>query len=78
MIEIITAIIATYGTAALIVSYDGPYDLLFKLRSKVKPFRCVVCTSVWLAIPVSLFSGLTFIEYLAVIGGVILLDWITE
>lgn len=69
---IITAILATFGIASLLTEYDGPFNAFVRLRGYVGgPFKCLVCLSCWVAIPICIYLGLNFIEYLAVIGGVI-------
>lgn len=74
MIELIIAAIATYGVSALIAEYGGPFDIFLRLRQKLRVLECTVCLSVWLAIPISIFSGLDIIGYLAVIGAVIIIE----
>lgn len=70
------AVLATYGTSKIISEYDGPYSIFTKIRNKypLSPFLCVVCTSVYLAVPISVVSGLSIIGYLAVIGSIILIE----
>ena len=73
MIELIIATLGTYGPSTLLAEYDGPLDILSKLRKRGLP-DCAVCLAVWIAIPVSYFAGIGILGYLAVIGGVILLE----
>lgn len=74
--ELILAILSTYGISTLISEYDGPFNLFVKLRNMdvSKVTSCSVCLSVWIAIPVSIIIGLTLVYYLSVIGAVILLN----
>lgn len=72
----IIAILATYGVSKIVTAYDGPYEVFYKLRDKypLSPFLCLVCTAVWVAVPICIFSGLSVIDYMAVIGAVILME----
>lgn len=75
--EIIIATVATFGVAGLIAEYDGPADVLLKLREKVTLTRCIVCMSVWIA-PVML-ALLAYDQYwivysAAVVGVIILIE----
>lgn len=74
--EIIIASLATYGISALISNYSGIFNLFERLRNRYpdSAFHCVVCLSVWVAIPISLAMSIGIIGYLAVVGIVIALD----
>lgn len=74
MIEIILATLATFGISALISNYDGLFGVFEWIRSKGTVFSCTVCLSVWIAIPIAYFSGIGLLGFLAVIGGVILIE----
>lgn len=74
----IIAIIGAYGICHLLVHEDGPYNLLTKLRKYVKPFRCVPCSVVYIAIPIALYANIGILGYLAIVGGVIFIDRKTE
>lgn len=74
MVELLEATIAVFGICHLLVYQDGPAKILFKIRNKIKPFRCMPCSVVWVAIPLSIWTGIGLLGYLFVIGGVILLD----
>lgn len=77
MFEIIISSIATFGISALISNYDGPGEILFKLRKKVPLTRCTICLGVWAGIPIAYFMGVGIIGYLAIIGLVILVERLT-
>lgn len=77
MIELLIATLATFGLSALISNYDGPYDVFNKLKSKYSVFRCTVCLSVWVAIPISILMYLGIVEYTAIIGAVIIIERLT-
>jgi hypothetical protein len=70
--NIIYAIIATYGIATLLAEYDGPFNVLSKLRNRGMP-NCNVCMGVWIAIPLALFLEIGLIGYFVTIGGVVIL-----
>lgn len=77
IIELIIGSLATYGIAVIVASnYDGPFNILVKLReSKVGSlFTCSVCLSVYVAAFVAIFMGLSFFEYLAILGLAVLLE----
>jgi hypothetical protein len=76
MIEIIVASMAVFGMAALISTYDGPFDILALAREQVGMLACTVCLSVWIIAGMFL-AGVPFGECCAVIGGVIILERIT-
>lgn len=78
MSDLIIAILATYGVVHLITQTDGLFDVFHKLRSVKnktleKLFSCSKCQAVYIsAIPV-IGLHMSFWEYLATIGGVIIL-----
>ena len=74
MFEFLLALLATFGVSALVSYYDGLADAFVKVRSKVSIFNCCVCLSVWVAIPITIVAGLGFIEYLAIVGSVIIIE----
>lgn len=73
-IDIIIAILATYGIVTLVSQYDGPNDLFKKLRKDKKVFECSVCLTPWIALVPAIFMPLGFFEYLSVVGATVLLD----
>lgn len=77
MYNFVFSVLATFGSAALIVRYDGPFNIFVRVRSAFHVAHCVVCLSVWLAIPITLVEGLSFIEYLAVLGVLVVLERLT-
>lgn len=71
--SIIIAILATYAVSTLLSTYDGAFNVFTELRELGIP-SCAVCIAVWIAIPISLIMGVSFIEYFAVLGGSIALS----
>ena len=76
MIELLILALATYGVSKLLVEYDGFGDIFYKLRAKswLSMLNCVVCTSVYIAVPIAIFSGVGVLGYLAILGIVILIE----
>lgn len=54
MVILIISAFAVYGITAIISDNDGPFGLVYKLRSKLPALSCFVCTSVYVAGGVSL------------------------
>ena len=77
MYELLIATLATYGVATLIAEYDGPRDIFRKLRRKGKVFECSTCLSVYIAVIPVLILSMSFLEYIAIIGAVIIIERIT-
>lgn len=77
--NLLIAALATFGLAALISQYDGPDKMFARLRKrdKSKLTHCPVCLSVWLAIPISILAGIGLVEYIAIIGIVIIIERLT-
>ncbi len=75
MIELLIAILGTYGVAVLVSEYDGLFSIFAKARrSFLRPLLvCSVCFAVWVAIAFSIALNLSLLEYLAVLGGAVLL-----
>lgn len=65
---IILIAFATFGVSIIATEKDGLFNVLAWARKKLGGFECSVCLSVWVAGALSLIYGLTFLEYLAVIG----------
>lgn len=74
-INIILGVLTTYGLATILAEYDGPAKVFQKIRSsKLRPlFECSVCLSPYVALIPVLCLSMGFIEYLAVIGGSVIL-----
>ena len=72
MSEIIIAALGVYGVSIILAEYPGPFNILEKLRR----YRvlCVICLSVWVAIPVAYLAGVDVLGYLAIIGILILIE----
>ena len=71
-------ILGAFGITYIFVYEDGPFNILLKIRRLITPLRCVPCAVVWLAIPLVVYAGIGFVGYIAVIGGVILLDMLVQ
>lgn len=74
--NLLIALLATYGVTRLLVGYDAPFNLFLKLRKTrllKKVLDCSVCASVWVAIPISYGMGIGVWGYLAVIGAFVLI-----
>lgn len=83
MIELIILALGTYGTAKLVAEYDGPFDLLYSMRSKrrLSVLTCPVCCGTWIAILFSIIfwlGGVWLLLPLALVGGVILIEEVTS
>lgn len=74
MADVLITALATFGIAALVANYDGPYGIIARLRSKLTVAQCTVCLGVWVAIPLALFTDIGVLGYAAVIGIIILLE----
>lgn len=74
MVGVIIATLALYGVCSLLTEYSGPFDTFSRLREQFRIFRCVACLAVWLGIPIAYLSGIGFLGYLAIIGGVLIMD----
>lgn len=79
MIELIILALATYGVSKLISDYDGPFDILYKIRhvKYLKALLCVVCTSLYVAVVFSIVWALghaLWLTPLALVGFVVILE----
>ena len=79
MIELLILALATYGTSKLVAEYDGPFDILYKIRhvKYLKALLCVVCTSLYVAVVLSIVWALghaMWLTPLALVGVVIMLE----
>lgn len=74
MLEIFIATLGTYGVATLVSDYDGAFGIFKRLRKLGEVFECNICLTPWIALPIAYLAGLSFVEYLAVIGLVIIIE----
>lgn len=78
MTDLIIAILTTYGIVTIVTESDGLFNIFYKLRGVKneqlnKLFSCSMCMSVYIAVLPTVGLGLNLWEYLATIGGTILL-----
>lgn len=84
----VLAVLATWRVTHLLVSEDGPADLIFRFRALLgqswagKLMDCFYCLSLWIAAPAALFVsrrpvGWLF-SWLALSGGACLLERVTR
>ena len=79
--------LAVWRISHLLAQEDGPFDVVFRLRSKVGQgffgtlLDCFLCLSLWVALPFAFLSGDTLIErivaWLALSGGASILFLVT-
>lgn len=69
----IIAILATYGVASLLSSYDAPLGIFQRLRKKGLP-ECMVCLSVWIGAPIAYFADIGVLGYFTILGAIIIMD----
>src|SRR5205823_4545131 len=82
------ATLAVWRITHLLSQEDGPWDLMLRLRRAFasgmlkKLVGCFYCLSVWVAMPFALFLkgdfAETFVSWLALSGGAILLERVTR
>src|SRR5262245_7271376 len=80
----VLATLAVWRITHMLAREDGPWDLLLRMRSALgiglpgKLVRCFYCLSLWIALPFAWFlkgdATETFVGWLALSGGAILLD----
>jgi hypothetical protein len=80
--------LAVYRIAFLIAREDGPWGVFRRLRRHVKSaaagglFGCLNCLSVWIALPLAVFVGSSWIErfvaWWALSGAAVLADRATR
>lgn len=83
-LRFVVAVLATWRVTHLLVSEDGPADLIVRLRAAVgeswagKLLDCFYCLSLWIAAPVAFFVSRDPVErllsWLALSGGACLLE----
>ena len=79
--------LAVWRISHLLAQEDGPFDVVFRLRSKVGQgffgtlLDCFLCLSLWVALPFAVLSGDTLIDrivaWLALSGGASILFLVT-
>lgn len=80
IITLIVLSLAVWRLTSLLVSEDGPYDVLVKVRIMTRAFSCLWCLSVWLGAAVVLawyfvpFWTVVISLPLAISGAAIMID----
>lgn len=80
MYNLLLLVLSVYGATKIMVEYDGPWGLFYKLRNNLAAFtvlHCVVCLSVWIALLFSILLYLGwywFITIMAVVGSIIIFE----
>lgn len=87
MITLIFAALATYRLALLITQEEGPFEVGTWVRNRFvrqdwlgRGIRCILCTSFWISLPISLFMfqetryGFWVMNWLAT-AGLVTLTW---
>ena len=85
---LVLSLLAAWRVTHLLQAEDGPFDLVYRLRQKLgnsvfgNMMDCFNCLSIWVAMPFAYFLGETWplkiLTWLAISGGAVLLDRITE
>ena len=80
--------LAVYRASLLVAREDGPWDAFRRLRSAAKGtmvgrlVACVNCLSIWIALPLALFVGTSWVErviaWWALSGAAVLMDRATR
>jgi len=80
--------LAVWRISHLLAQEDGPFDVVFRLRSKVGQgffgtlLDCFLCLSLWVALPFAFLSADTLIDrivaWLALSGGASILFLVTS
>jgi len=70
LINLLLATLAIYYIATTITEYDGPFEVLKRLREIMREYRglnldCFFCTSLWVSLPFALYftSGWSVLLY---------------
>lgn len=68
----IIAVLAVYGLSYLLVKTDGVWGVFYHLRNsgKFKALECMVCTSVWVTIPIFVAVGTGHVWVAGILGAV--------
>ena len=80
-------VFAAWRITHLFSMEDGPFDIIYKIRKKTgngffgKLLDCFYCTSVWVALPFGMYTGVSWQEkllhWMAFSGAVCLLEQAT-
>lgn len=74
--------LAVYRVAYLIAIDEGPFSVIEKMRSRIDPnqaswlgrgLRCVGCVSFWLALGAALLISGSWLDWLALAGGALVI-----
>lgn len=86
MQALIVATLAVYAVAFMIARLDGPFGVFTWLREHIDPaqntwlgrgWNCPVCLSFWIGAIVSMIIGASWIEWLAMIGAIVMINkWV--
>jgi hypothetical protein len=85
-LTVILASLAVYRLSRMLTDEEGPFSMFVKLRNLAKPetwigrgLACIICMSVWIALPVALWidwTGDWWLTWLALSGvAVIIRKW---
>lgn len=79
MIELLILLLSVYGTSKLLVEYDGPMDVFYRLRANryLKMLLCVVCTACYVSLAFFIIYWLGYVMWLtplAIVGAIILIE----
>jgi hypothetical protein len=82
------SVLAVWRVTHLLQAEDGPFDLVFRIRKFVgngffgSLMDCFYCLSLWVALPVALYLGNTWVDrllqWLALSAGAIILQRLTS
>lgn len=83
MNDLILSTLSIYAITLVLSSYSGPFQIFSLMRNKSPEMlkellSCFVCLSWYTALPFALLLGFNLLEYLAVVGGAILLWKVSE
>lgn len=82
METLIISVLFVYGITTLMVDADGPFGFLYKLRQRISPLGCFLCTSFWFAAFASAVTARNAPEWVvhtfAIVGGAIFLNRLAD
>lgn len=83
MTELILSTLSIYAITLVLSSYSGPFHVFSLMRNKSPEMlkellECFVCLSWYVALSFTLLLGLNILEYMAVVGGAIVLWKVSE